>query len=75
MLPASQELHSYCLVLAKEKYEIHTTWLKIQFSSCHMYHFCFREFTTKAYLYTNAILREKLGNRYLFWMAPRTPKH
>lgn len=49
MLSTSQGLHSDCLVPAKEKYEIPTTWLKIQFSSCDMYQFCSKEFRIKGY--------------------------
>lgn len=63
MLSATQGLHSDSSVPAKEKYEIHTTWLKNQFSSCDMYQFCFKEFIIKDCFYTNAILGEKVGNR------------
>lgn len=63
MLFTSQERHSDCLVPAKEKYEIYTTWLKIQFSSYDMYQFCCEGFIINGYFYINVILGEKIGNR------------
>lgn len=59
MLSPSQGLHSDCLVPAKEKYEIHATRLKIQFSSADMYQFCSKAFIIKDYIYTNATLGGK----------------